>query len=191
MSKTGLNADTVCLYFHDSTLYSEASITAGIQEYVNLVGSKNKIQHIVCVVADKTKVIEFNTKQKKIAPRRRQPTSLSGTWAFSCKITTIFQTDKIFFIMPDVKSLWQRLLHDIQVVIPPLCQAYKTKKVCIFAFGNTRSAFAYISLKRSGVFLFLDSLKYWGCLICYKKTHHCLCIRERLANVFPQAWILS
>lgn len=54
---------------------------------------------------------------------------------------------------------------------------------------NTRSAFDYISLKRSGVFLFLYSLKYWGCLICYKKKHHCLCIRERLANAFPLTWI--
>ena len=32
-----------------------------------------------------------------------------------CKDTTFFQTGKIFFLMSDVISLWQRLLHDIQV----------------------------------------------------------------------------
>ncbi|MBR4787865.1 MAG: hypothetical protein IK013_08360 [Bacteroidales bacterium] len=62
VSKTGMDADTVCLYFHDSTLYSKTLITAGIEEYVDLVKTKNKIQHVICVVAGNTNVIEFNVK---------------------------------------------------------------------------------------------------------------------------------
>ena len=32
-----------------------------------------------------------------------------------CKDTTFFETGKIYFLMSSTKSLWQRLLHDIQV----------------------------------------------------------------------------
>ena len=52
----------------------------------------------------------------------RKPQSTAVPWIYDCKITTIFQTDKIFFIMPDVKSLWQRLPTMFPILIKRKCQ---------------------------------------------------------------------
>lgn len=46
-NKTGQSSDTVCLYFHDASMYSVEKVKNGIKEYLGQTKSNNNIQHIV------------------------------------------------------------------------------------------------------------------------------------------------
>ena len=58
-NKTGQSSDTLCMYFHDTSMYSEASIKKGIKEYLKQTKLDNNILRIVCVIKDSKTVFEF------------------------------------------------------------------------------------------------------------------------------------
>lgn len=56
--KTGVKANSVCLYFHDSSMYKEGNIQQAINDYKNVNRHKN-IKHIVCVINGGDNVVEY------------------------------------------------------------------------------------------------------------------------------------
>ena len=59
-------------------------------------------------------VVVIAIKKRNRHSRRGLPPIMSRAIS-NCKDTTFFQTGKIYFLMSSTKSLWQQLLHDIQV----------------------------------------------------------------------------
>ena len=61
--KTKIKADSLCLYFHDSTLFSEERLLKDIKWYQNHVievGSKQRIKHLYVVVDGVSKLRTYD-----------------------------------------------------------------------------------------------------------------------------------
>lgn len=59
--KTGVEADTVCLYFYDETMYSEQKIKDGIEDFIRQ-NPNNIMKHVICVVRNRGVVGEYDIK---------------------------------------------------------------------------------------------------------------------------------
>lgn len=59
--KTGVEADTVCLYFYDETMYSEQKIKDGIKDFTRQ-NPNNIMKHVICVVRNRGVVGEYDIK---------------------------------------------------------------------------------------------------------------------------------
>ena len=57
--KTGVKANSVCLYFHDSSMFKEDNVQQAINDYKNVNRHQN-IKHIVCVINDSNRVVEYD-----------------------------------------------------------------------------------------------------------------------------------
>lgn len=59
--KTGVEADTVCLFFYNETMYSEQKVKEGIRDFIKCQ-TNIRIKHVVCVVRNQGIVEEYDIK---------------------------------------------------------------------------------------------------------------------------------